>query len=123
MRSRCRGELDTFKVTLEEWLVVLVGGREEVTEECLRLPFGSILELNPDVHTARARKCGIQALKVVRGSVNPLSRVHTKADDQDLREKDTAFCSGNAIQGVEKTTQTQCVDIRDVILVTSVTTA
>lgn len=32
-------------------------------------------------------------------------------DNHDLRKKDAALCSGNTIQGIQETTQTERVDI------------
>lgn len=77
-RSRCRrrGELDALKVTFYR-LIVLVGRREEVTEKGLRLPFGSVLELDPHVHTTGTGKCRIQTFQVIGGAVLAVNRVPT----------------------------------------------
>lgn len=51
-------EVDAFDVSLEGDIIVVLGGREEVAEKGLGLPFRRILELDPNIHDQGVRGQG-----------------------------------------------------------------
>jgi hypothetical protein len=70
--------------------------REEALEDPFRLPFGGILEVNPDIHTTWTTKSLVQSVDVVCGGEQEAGR-GVRDSLGDFTEYIPAFACGNSV--------------------------
>lgn len=84
-------------------------GGEETLENTLGLPFCCMCEIHPDIHSAWTTKSWIKALNMVSRSKKESVMRHISGKELEWSYNDPpAFCSGDPIEAVQKSTQAQC---------------